>query len=119
MPDEEKRRSPRIQPYVAPCKVLDRARRVSGYVMDLSPTGSRIMVDSEPPAPGSTIVLEVRFARDSPNSVLPGQVRWVKGPEGPKATFTFGMTFEGLTSEQSQVLSSIVEEFRKRAEDLA
>jgi hypothetical protein len=116
---DEKRRSPRIQPYVAPCKVLDRARRVSGYVMDLSPTGARIMVDSEPPAPGSNVVIEVRFARDTPHSVLPGQVRWVKGPEGPKGTFTFGMTFEGLTSEQSQVLSSVVEEFRRRAEELS
>jgi PilZ domain len=115
---DEKRRSSRIQPYVAPCKVQNRDRRVSGYVMDLSPTGARIMVDSEPPAPGSNVTIEVRFARESPQSVLPGQVRWVKGPEGPKSTFTFGMTFEGLTPEQSEVLSSVVEEFRHRAEEL-
>jgi hypothetical protein len=119
MADEEKRRSPRIQPYVAPCKVLDRARRVSGYVMDLSPTGARIMVENEPPAPGATIVIEVRFARESPHSILPGQVRWVKGPEGPKPTFTFGMTFEGLTGEQGLVLGRVVEEFRRRAEELS
>jgi hypothetical protein len=119
MSDGEKRREPRIQPYVAPCRVLDKARRVSGYVMDLSPTGSRISVESEPPAPGSSVVIEVRFSRSSPHSLLPGQVRWVKGPDGPNNTFTFGMTFEGLNPEQQQVLSAVVEEFRKRADDLA
>jgi hypothetical protein len=119
MTDEEKRRSPRIQPYVAPCKVLDQTRRVSGYVMDLSPTGARITVESAPPAPGTSVVIEVRFSRTTPHSALPGQIRWAKGPEGPNATFTFGMTFEGLTAEQSQVLYSVVEEFRRRADELA
>jgi hypothetical protein len=116
---DEKRRTARIQPYVAPCRVLDGARRVSGYVMDLSPTGSRVTVESEPPAPGTNVVIEVRFSRESPHSLLPGQVRWVKGPDGPSRTFTFGMTFEGLTAEQNQVLSSVVEEFRNRAENLS
>lgn len=119
MSDHEKRQSPRIQPYVAPCKVLDRTRRVTGYVMDLSPTGARITVTNEPPTPGSSVIIEVRFARTSPHSALPGQVRWVKGPDGPKATFTFGMTFEGLTTEQTQVLTAVVDEFRRRAEELA
>jgi hypothetical protein len=119
MSQHEKRQTPRIQPYVAPCRVLDQARRVSGYVMDLSPTGSRITVESEPPAPGANIVIEVRFARTSPHSLLPGQVRWVKGPDGPTSTYTFGMTFEGLTPEQHQVLSSVLEEFRRRAEELS
>ena len=119
MSQEEKRRTPRIQPYVAPCRVLDQTRRVSGYVMDLSATGSRIMVDSEPPAPGAKVVIEVRFDRTSPHSLLPGLVRWVKGPDGPKSTFTFGMTFEGLTAEQHQVLNAVVEEFRRRAEELS
>ncbi len=115
---EEKRQVPRIQPYVAPCRVLDQARRVSGYVMDLSPTGARITVESEPPAPGAKVVIEVRFARTSPHSLLPGQVRWVKGPEGPKATYTFGMTFQDLTAEQQKVLTSVIQEFRRRAEEL-
>jgi hypothetical protein len=119
MNDSEKRRTPRIQPYVAPCRVLDRSRRVAGYVMDLSPRGARVTVESDPPAPGSTVIVEVRFARTSPHSLLPGQVRWVRGPEGPKGTFTFGMTFEGLTAEQHQVLNGVVEEFRRRAEELS
>jgi hypothetical protein len=119
MNDSEKRRTPRIQPYVAPCRVLDRSRRVAGYVMDLSPRGARVTVESDPPSPGTTVIVEVRFARASPHSLLPGQVRWVRGPEGPKATFTFGMTFEGLTAEQHQVLNAVVEEFRRRAEDLS
>jgi hypothetical protein len=119
MSDQEKRSVPRIQPYVAPCRVLDQTRRVSGYVMDLSPTGSRVTVESEPPAPGALIVIEVRFARTSPHSLLPGQVRWVKGPDGPKSTYSFGMTFENLTSEQEKVLMAVIEEFRRRAEELS
>jgi hypothetical protein len=119
MSEQEKRRVPRIQPYVAPCKVLDRETRVTGYVMDLSPSGARITVESDPPAHGSNVMIEVKFSRTSPNSVLPGQVRWVKGPEGPTSTFTFGMTFEGLTPEQHSVLNAVVEEFRRRAQELA
>ena len=119
MSENDQRRTPRIQPYVAPCRVLDRARRVAGYVMDLSPRGARVTVESEPPATGSTVILEVRFARTTPHSLLPGQVRWVKGPDGPKSTFTFGMTFQGLTAEQHQVLNAVVEEFRRRADELS
>lgn len=119
MNDDEKRRTPRIQPYVAPCRVLDRTRRVAGYVMDLSPRGARVSVEGDPPAAGSTVIIEVRFARTSPHSLLPGQVRWIRGPEGPKPMHTFGMTFEGLTAEQSQVLNAVVEEFRRRADELA
>lgn len=119
MPDHDQRRSARIQPYVAPCRVLDRTRRVSGYVMDLSPIGARITVEGEGPAPGTTVIIELRFSNASPRSALPGQVRWVKGPEGPSGALTFGVTFEGLTSEQSQVLTAVVEEFRRRAEDLS
>jgi hypothetical protein len=119
MPQDEKRRTPRIQPYVAPCRVLDQERRISGYVMDLSPSGARVTVAAAPPAPGASIVIEVRFARYAPYSLLPAQVRWVKGPEGPKGTYAFGMTFEGLTGDQQRVLSAVVEEFRQRAEELS
>lgn len=121
MPDDdnEKRRTPRIQPYVAPCRVLDRTRRVAGYVMDLSPRGARVSVENDPPTSGTTVIVEVRFARTSPHSLLPGQVRWIRGPEGPKSIYTFGMTFEGLTAEQHQVLNAVVEEFRRRAEELS
>ena len=119
MSDSDKRSTPRIQPYVAPCRVLDRSRRVAGYVMDLSPRGARVTVESDPPSPGTTVIIEVRFARTTPHSLLPGQVRWVKGPDGPKPTHTFGMTFEGLTAEQHQVLNAVVEEFRRRADELS
>lgn len=115
----DKRETPRIQPYVAACRVLDRGQRSAGYVMDLSPRGARISCDGPAPILGGPVIIEVRFTRNTPHSLLPGNVRWVKGPEGGgKGSCSFGMTFEGLTAEQQQVLNAVIDEFRRRAGDL-
>src|SRR5688572_31249612 len=48
---DEKRRSPRIQPFVAQCHVTAGARRISSYLTDLSHEGARLACEAEPPRP--------------------------------------------------------------------
>jgi hypothetical protein len=120
--NEEQRRTPRIQPYVVPCRVLDSARRSAGYIVDLSTTGARITIDAEPPNSGTNIILQIHFAVGAPFAsrppcAFPAQVRWIKGPESPDGAFTFGVSFEGLGSGAQDALNAAIAEFgtRRRA----
>jgi hypothetical protein len=115
----EKRRTPRIQPYVAPCRVLEGTRRLTGYLADLGYHGARVHCQVPPPAAGAAVVLEVRLRRGASRSRLPGEVKWVRARSGEAGGHMFGVTFNGLTAEQQRVVESVVEEFRRRAAELA
>jgi len=112
----EKRKTTRIQPFVAPCRVIAGERTLTAYLTDLSPKGARISSD-DPLAPGAqSVVLEVRFSRSSPASRLPARVQW-RQTDRRKAgeAAVFGVTFEGIASAERALLVSVVKEFRRRA----
>src|SRR5262249_17311534 len=119
MSPTEKRRTPRIQPYVAPCRIVHGAHRFPAYLADLSTLGARISSDVGPPEPGATVVIEVRFGRQVRFSKLHAEVKWVRPGSGAGEPHLFGLTFTGVKAEEQRVLEAVVEEFRKRAEQLA
>jgi len=112
----EKRKTPRIQPYVVPCVVVDGPRRLPAYLTDLSIRGARVSSEEEPPHAHARVVVEVRLGRVVSPSRLPGQVKWVKARG---KGHDFGLTFVGITAELQRTLESVVEEFRRLAAALS
>jgi len=111
----EKRETPRIQPFVASCHVVDGARRYGAYLTDLSLSGARVSCDAPPPQPEAWIVLEVRLGRPPSRVRLQAQVRWVGLGRN---THHFGVTFH-LDQEGQRTLAAVVDEFQRRAAELA
>jgi len=112
----EKRKTPRIRPWVAPCVVVDGARRLPAYFTDLSVRGARLSTDEPPPAAHARVVVEARLGRAVAPSRLPGQVKWVKAAgKGHE----FGITFVGITSELQRSLEGVVADFRRLADTLS
>ena len=111
----EKRKTPRIRPWVAPCVVVDGARRLPAYFTDLSVRGARLSTEVPPPAAHARVVVEARLGRAVSPSRLPGQVKWVKPAE---KGHEFGITFVGITSELQRSLEGVVADFRRLADTL-
>jgi hypothetical protein len=93
----EHRRIPRIQPFVAPCRVVLEGRALAGYLTDLSEAGARITSEAEPPVALSTVTLELRIGRVPARSRLQAKVAWVKKED---TGATFGLSFADLPAEQ-------------------
>jgi PilZ domain-containing protein len=117
-PPEEKRRTPRIQPFVAPCHVVDGTRRMSAYLTDLSLEGARVACDAEAPTPEQWVTIEVRLPREAERSRLPGRVKWVQAAETRKG-HVFGITFEGMSPEGQGAVARVLAEFRRLAAELS
>jgi hypothetical protein len=117
MTRKDKRETPRIQPFVASCHVVDGARRFAAYVTDLSVKGVRVTCEASPPRPEAWIVLEVRLGRTGGRVRLQGQVRWVGSGRTGNA-HQFGITFQGLDATGQAAVADVVEEFRRRAAEL-
>jgi hypothetical protein len=115
----EKRKTPRIQPYVVPCRILDGDRRQNGYLTDLSPRGARVRCEQEAPAVGQVVSLEVRFARRQGRARLTGRVQWSHPLLHPDKGHDFGVTFEGLQRREQELLEAVVKDFHRQAEQLA
>ena len=115
---EEKRRTPRIQPFVAPCYVASGARRMPAYLADLSADGARVACDAPPPALEEWVTIEVRLPRQAERSSLPGRVKWVQPAENRKG-HTFGITFEGMSAEDQAAVATVLAEFRRLAAELS
>lgn len=116
---KEKRKTRRVQPYVAPCRIVLRTRRLAAYLADLSTHGARIVSDESLPAVGSRVVVEVRFGKSLAYSRLPGEVKWVKTRKRPRPSHLCGLTFRGITGEQQLALEFALYEFRRRAAQFA
>ncbi|PYQ03332.1 MAG: hypothetical protein DMF82_13440 [Acidobacteria bacterium] len=112
----EKRKTPRIRPWVAPCMVVDGARRLPAYFTDLSVRGARLSTEEPPPAAHARVVVEARLGRALSPSRLPGQVKWVRPAE---KGHEFGITFVGITSELQRSLEGVVADFRRLADTLS
>lgn len=117
-PPEEKRRTPRIQPFVAPCHVIEGGTRMAGYLTDLSLEGARVTCDAGGPALEAWVTVDVRLPRQAERSRLPGRVKWVQPAEGRKGQ-TFGITFEGMSTEEQARLGAVLAEFRRLVAELS
>lgn len=114
---EEKRHSERIQPFVAACRYVVEEQRVPGFLTDLSAGGARVHSDVEGPPVGAEITVEVRMGHQATHVRLPATVRW--GKPSSRGGFVFGMSFDGIGSEERKILDGVLEEFRRRAAQLA
>jgi PilZ domain len=113
----EKRKAPRIQPFVASCRYVVGEQRYGGFLTNLSRAGARVHTDAEPPPVGAGIGVEVRLGRQATHLRVPGTVRWTQS--SPRGGFVFGMSFDGIGPEEQKVLDGVIEEFRRRAAQLA
>jgi hypothetical protein len=115
MPPEQ-RRTPRIQPFVAPCRVLEEPgpRPLAGYLTDLSTRGAQVSTQALPPPPEAAVVLEVRLGSEPTVTRLTARVKWARAAEHGD-WHTFGLTFEGADAAELRVLEAVVEDFRRRA----
>jgi hypothetical protein len=115
----EKRRTPRVQPYVVPCRMeLPNGRRLSGYVTDLSPLGAQVSCDGPPPAAGIRVALEVRLRRGTAWPVLKAEVKWTRPPARAGADPTCGLTFVEVAAADRALLEGALEDFRRRVAQL-
>jgi len=113
----DKRRTPRIQPFVVPCRIVVGRHRQSAYITDLSLGGGRIHCDDEVPNPGTLVTLEVRIGRRVAHSRLPAVVKWSRA--AGKGGYELGLTFEGLSEEDRKALQAVVDDYHRRAAQLA
>ena len=92
---------------------------VPGHVRhhDIATQADRVLDVLEPPGPGGRVLIEARLGRRAARSPLPATVKWsrVDGAQGPM----FGVTFEGLDEEGRNSLLAVVQEFERRAAELA
>ena len=114
---DDKRATLRIQPFVAPCRVVEEARRFSGYVTDLSVRGAQVTCSPLPSPEGTLVVLEVRLAASTARLSLPGRIQWVR-PSASGDGHQFGVTFSGLDAASQAGLTAVLEEFQLRAAQL-
>lgn len=117
--DREKRRTPRIQPFLARCKVIDGERTLSAYLTDISTQGARVSSNSSLSPGTQTVLIEVRFGRRASASRLPARVQWSTPGRKQGEAAVFGVAFFGLDGEGEALLEWVVREFRRRASQLA
>ena len=110
---QNRRRSERIQPFVAPCRYVVGEARVPGFLTDISRHGGRVHTDIEPPAIGVGLTVEIRVARQPIALRLPASVRWAR--PGERGGFVFGVSFDGASADEQQALDALVEGFLRRA----
>jgi PilZ domain len=116
-PSEEKRQTPRIRPYVAPCRIVDGQRRINGYLTDLSARGARVACDVELPGAGSSVVLEARLGGRSSRISVAAEVKWAQASSGGGSEI--GLTFQKLFAEDQRALEAAIEEFQRLLAQLA
>jgi len=111
------RQVPRVQPFVAPCRILGPAQKRQGYVTDLSTRGAQVAVAADPPEVGDRVTLEIRLGGRVASLRLEATVVWQKAVATPPG-FAFGLTFEELSEREFEMLDSVLAEVRRRAETL-
>jgi hypothetical protein len=112
----DKRSEERVQPFVVRCLVVDGARRLPGYLTDLSATGAQVTVEGEPPAARASVVVEVRLGRgaDATARRLAATVQWARGEKPPPS---FGVTFQ-INDEERRAIEAVLADVRRRASQI-
>jgi hypothetical protein len=115
---KEKRTTPRIQPYIVPCLLIDAAgeRRLAGYLTDLSSRGGRVACEGPVPEAGDAIALEFRIGRQVGSSRIQAAVKWVKGAS--RGMRSVGVRFERVAAAERKALEALVAEFRQRVAEI-
>ena len=90
-------------------------RRLTGYLMDLSPKGARVSCNQPLSKGTEQVTLEVRFSRRSAASQLPARVKWAQTGTKPREAAVFGVTFEGANPDELRVLTAVIAEFQRHA----
>ena len=116
---KEKRRTERIAPFVAPCRIAKgRSRsRLFAYVTDLSPRGGRVHCDAGAPGKGVAVVIEMRVGGQVTHLRLPATVKWVR--PAVRGGEDFGFTFGRLDRSARLTLEGALGDFRRRAAQIA
>jgi hypothetical protein len=115
----EKRRTPRVQPYVVPCRLeLPNGRVLAGYVTDISPRGTQVSCQGPPPAAGIQVTLELRLRRAQAWPRLQAEVKWTRPPAAPEGMPTCGLTFLDLQAPERELLEDAISDFVRRAAQL-
>jgi hypothetical protein len=112
----EKRKALRIQPFVAPCRLVASERTLMGYLTDLSEAGARVTTEAEPPAAEAPVTLALRIGRVAARSRLDARVEWVRRQD---PGWVFGLSFAGLPPHQQAALKAVVAEFQRLAAEIA
>jgi len=113
----ETRQNDRIQPFVVACRYVVGGQRIPGFLTNLSSGGARIHSDVEGPDVDTPVIVEVRMGRQATHVHLPATVRW--GQPSSRGGFVFGLSFDGIGADEQRVLDNVIEEFRRRAAQLA
>jgi hypothetical protein len=113
----EQRETQRIGPYIVPCRVQEADRRLSGYLVDLSPRGAGLVCDDAPPAVGVSVAVEMRFRGQIGHARLDAEVKWAR-PRDASGGHLVGLKFTGGSPDQRALIERIVEDFRSRARRL-
>lgn len=110
---QNRRRSERIPPFVAPCRYVVGEERTPGFLTDISRHGGRVHTEAEPPATGVALVVELRLARQPLALRLPATARWARPAE--RGGFVFGVSFDGVGEDEQKALDALVDGFLRRA----
>jgi len=110
---QEKRRVPRIQPFVAPCRYVLGEQRLTGFLTDISRAGGRVHTEAVAPAIGALVTIEARLGHQVLPVRLAATVRWV-GP-APRGGCVFGVSFDGIGGAEQAIVDGVVAEFERRA----
>ncbi len=110
---EEKRRTLRIQPFVAPCRYVLGEQRLPGFLTDISRAGGRVLTEATAPAVGALVTVEVRLGHKALPVHLAATVRWVGS--SPRGGTLFGVSFDGIGPDEQAILDGVVAEFERRA----
>ncbi len=109
----EKRLSPRLPPFLTPCRLHFPGRALTGYLSDLSTRGARVFLEHELPPVGARLEIEVRFRREPRPTRLSCDVKWARGASGGRQCV--GVRFVELGASERAQIERIIEEFQKQA----
>lgn len=112
----EKRTLSRIQPFIVRCRIVHGARRLVGYVTDISLGGAQVSCDEEPPPVEAEVSVEIRFDRGAEPTRLAASVRWTK-PGDPG--HVCGLTFVALPEAERSVVEAAIARILRRADQLS
>jgi hypothetical protein len=110
----EKRSSPRVQPFVARCRLRFPGRILVGYITDLSVRGARVAIEEQAPAAGTRLHIEVRFRNQVRHSRLAAEVKWAHAAGSPGGQ-RVGLRFVEMGVAERTLLGRIIEEFHTQA----
>jgi Tfp pilus assembly protein PilZ len=113
MESDDRRRFERIEPFVLRCHVVERGRRVEGYLTNLSSGGGQVTTRGPAPSAEAAVVLELTLVGRPVRLRLPARVAWVRRDPGEPASFRLGVRFEQVGEAEQRAIQAALGEFRR------